>query len=141
MKCPKHEVFINLTASDEDNQPSPTSHSYVEKVLVKEEIILEQVKEEMKEQNSEANSFSDMTYFSNETTDYTDIKPISTPVTPEIILTTPDTISPQQKRKYSLSTPTTMTTSTPTSSDSHDEEVLPIQINGIDEDIILHNIC
>ena len=34
-----------------------------------------------------------------------------------------------------------MTTSTPTISDSHDEEVLPIQINGIDEDIILCNIC
>ena len=34
-----------------------------------------------------------------------------------------------------------MTTSTPTTSDSHDEEVLPMQINGIDEDIILRNIC
>ena len=57
------------------------------------------------------------------------------------MLTTPDTLFPQRKRRYSLSTPTTMSTSTPATSDSHDEEVLPLQINGIDEDIILRNIC
>ena len=95
MKCPKREIFIDLTTLDKDNQPSPTLHKHPEKVNVKEEIILEEVKEEIEEQNSDANSFSDMTCFSNETSDYTDIEPISSPVTPEIILMTPDTLFPQ----------------------------------------------